>query len=105
MVASLQNSQIICRQVPHGGVSDSVSATIAMALNLRSPSDSAFQMATRSAQTVSPKLALSMLQPVYTLPSSVSTAAPTLNFENAATDCSRAAVAAAISASNFESIN
>jgi len=28
IVASRQNSQMICRQVPHGGVSVSVSATI-----------------------------------------------------------------------------
>src|SRR5690606_19859396 len=61
---SPQNSQMIWRHVPHGGVSSSVSATIAMALKRVSPSESAFQMATRSAQTVSPKVADSILQPV-----------------------------------------
>src|SRR5437870_13907288 len=54
MSAFLQNSQMIWRQVPHGGVSDSVSATIASLVKFRSPSESAFQIATRSAQTVSP---------------------------------------------------
>ncbi len=54
MVAFFANSQMICRQVPHGGVKVPVSATIASSVKSRSPSDSAFQMATRSAQTVSP---------------------------------------------------
>ena len=51
---SPQNSQMIWRQAPHGGVGDSVSATTAIAANSRSPSDSALKMATRSAQIVRP---------------------------------------------------
>ena len=42
------------RQVPQGGVSCSVSATITRSVKSRSPSDKAFQIATRSAQTVKP---------------------------------------------------
>ena len=46
--------QMICRQVPHGGVSCSVSTTTTRSVKLRSHSDKAFQIATRSAQTVRP---------------------------------------------------
>ncbi len=49
---SPQNSQMTCRHAPHGGVRRSVSTTTQRRLNLRSPSESAFQMATRSAQMV-----------------------------------------------------
>src|SRR4030095_326926 len=52
--AFLQNSQMICLQVPHGGVNESVSATTVSSVNSRSPSESPFQIATRSAQTVRP---------------------------------------------------
>ena len=51
---SPQNSQMIWRQGPHGGVSFSVSHTTAMASNSRSPSEMALKMATRSAQSVRP---------------------------------------------------
>jgi len=44
----------LARHVPHGGVSVSVSATTASSVKSRSPSDKAFQIATRSAQTVKP---------------------------------------------------
>src|SRR5438270_7493558 len=54
-------------------------------------------MATRSAQIVRPYVAFSMLQPVTTVPSAVSSAAPTLKCENAAEACSRARRAAATS--------
>src|SRR5687767_328766 len=54
MCAFLQNSWMICRQVPHGGVNVLVSATMASSAKSRSPSDRAFQIATRSAQTVNP---------------------------------------------------
>ena len=45
---------MICRQVPHGGVSDSVSATIDQIGKVPLAFGSAFQIATRSAQTVKP---------------------------------------------------
>ena len=48
------NSQRICRQAPQGGVGSSAPVTTATARNRRTPSESAFQMATRSAQTVRP---------------------------------------------------
>ncbi len=51
---SPQNSQRIWRQAPHGGVRVSVSATTAMRVKRRAPSEMALKMATRSAQTVSP---------------------------------------------------
>src|SRR5712664_1607600 len=46
IVACLANSQMICRQVPHGGVKSSVSATTTRSVKSRSPSESAFQIAT-----------------------------------------------------------
>src|SRR5579862_4327789 len=95
--ASPQNSHRICRQAPQGGVRTSVSAATAMRLNLRAPSEIALNTATRSAQIVSPYVAFSMLQPVKMRPFSSSSAAPTLNFENGACACSRAANAASIS--------
>jgi uridine kinase len=52
--ACLQYSQMICRQVPHGGVSCSVSTTTTRSVKSRSQSDKAFQIATRSAHTVRP---------------------------------------------------
>ena len=48
------NSHRICRHGPHGGVGSSVSATTAMRVNSSCPSDSALNMATRSAQIVRP---------------------------------------------------
>src|SRR5207249_2508253 len=60
---SPQYSHRIWRQAPHGGVSSSVSARTTIRLNSDSPSDSAFQAATRSAQTVKPYVEFSTLQP------------------------------------------
>src|SRR5581483_4528298 len=77
---SPQNSQRICRQAPHGGVRTSVSAATTTRRNLRTPSEIALKMATRSAQRVSPYVAFSTLHPVWILPSTSSTAAPTRNF-------------------------
>ena len=57
------NSHRIWRHAPHGGVGVSASVTTATARNFRTPSERAFQIATRSAQTVSPYVAFSMLQP------------------------------------------
>ena len=51
---SPQNSQMIWRQAPHGGVGDSVSATTTIRVKARCPSDSALKIATRSAQIVRP---------------------------------------------------
>jgi hypothetical protein len=48
------NSHRICRHAPHGGVGASVSATMAMRVKARWPSDSALNIATRSAQIVRP---------------------------------------------------
>src|SRR5687767_4018807 len=69
-----------------------------MAAKARSPSDKAFSSATRSAQTVRPYEAFSTLQPPYTRPSAVISAAPTLKPEYGATACSRACRAAVTSA-------
>ena len=55
--------------------------TMAMAEKAFSPSLTALAKAVRSAQIVGVKAAFSMLQPVYTLPSLVSNAAPTKNPE------------------------
>src|SRR6187399_1350956 len=92
------NSQRICRHAPHGGVGAAVSATTTTRRKRRCPSEIALNMATRSAQIVSPYVAFSTLQPVMIVPSDVSSAAPTLNPENAAWACRRARRAAAISA-------
>src|SRR6267378_427775 len=81
---SWQNSQMIWRQAPQGGVSVSVSVTTAMESNLSSPSLMALKMATRSAQRVRPYVAFSMLQPRKILPEGVWRAAPTLKLENLA---------------------
>ena len=51
--------------------------TIAIAVNARSPSLTALKSAVRSAQLVGVNAAFSILQPVYTLPSLVNSAAPT----------------------------
>src|SRR5712692_8067822 len=61
---SPQNSQMICRHEPQGGVSTSVCVTTAMASKQRSPSEMALKIATRSAQTVRPYVAFSTLQPI-----------------------------------------
>src|SRR3954469_22984585 len=92
------NSQRIWRQAPHGGVGSSVSATTETRRNFVCPSESALNIATRSAQMVRPYVAFSMLQPVMIIPSAVSSAAPTLNPENRACAFRRAFRAAAINA-------
>src|SRR4029079_4325254 len=84
------NSQRICRQAPHGGVGAAVSATTTTRRKRRCPSEIALNMAPRWAQIVSPYVAFSTLQPVMIVPSDVSSAAPTLNPENAAWACRRA---------------
>src|SRR5215467_108703 len=96
---SPQNSQISCRQAPQGGVSESVSVTTAIASNPRSPSLIALKIATRSAQTVSPYVAFSTLQPPKIRPDVARNAAPTRKLENAACAFSRDCLAAAINAS------
>jgi hypothetical protein len=78
---SPQNSQISCRQAPHGGVNVSVSVTTAIALNFRSPSLIALKIATRSAHTVNPYVAFSTLHPPNIFPPTVRSAAPTWNPE------------------------
>ncbi len=77
IVTSPANSQRIWRQAPQGGVGSSAPVTTATARNLRTPSESAFQIATRSAQTVRPYVEFSMLQPPQILPLSSWIAAPT----------------------------
>src|SRR5689334_4461937 len=75
-----------------------------MRVNVRWPSDKALNIATRSAHTVRPYVAFSMLQPVITWPSAVSSAAPTLKCEKSACACSLARLAASINASLVISI-
>src|SRR5256886_5157357 len=96
---SPQNSQISCRHAPQGGVNESVSVTTAIASNPRSPSLIALKIATRSAQTVSPYVAFSTLQPPKILPEVARSAAPTRKFEYAACAFSRDCFAAAINVS------
>src|SRR6187401_1289564 len=67
-----------------------------MRRNWRWPSESALNIATRSAQIVSPYVAFSMLHPLMTTPSLVSSAAPTLKCEKSACANSRARRAAAM---------
>src|ERR671933_349679 len=95
MVTSMspQYSHISCRHGPQGVPGSSLCVTTAIAVNSRSPAASAVSRATRSAQTVSAYVQFSTLQPRYTLPLFVCSAAPTLYFENGATAFSRAFVA------------
>src|ERR1700746_1923046 len=81
---SPQNSQMIWRQAPQGGVKRSTSVTTAIASNPRSPSDTALKIATRSAQQVRPSVAFSTLHPVWMRPDFARTAAPTRKFEKGA---------------------
>jgi len=76
-VSSLPNSEITWRHMPQGNVYCSLSLVTAMAAISVLPSETAFTTAVRSAQMVAPKEEFSTLQPVYILPSAVSTAAPT----------------------------
>src|SRR5205085_12352871 len=69
------------RQAPQGMGPPAARATIASAMNSVSPLVNALNSATRSAQQVNPKLALSTLTPIIITPFLVSRAAPTLNFE------------------------
>ena len=73
--------RVATKDRPHGGVGDRVSATTATRRNFRCPSESALNIATRSAHTVNPYVAFSTLQPVMIVPSAASSAAPTLNPE------------------------
>src|SRR4030095_15512766 len=91
-----QYSQRSWRQAPQGVAGVSASVATAIVLNSRSPSLRAFHSATRSAHTVNPNDAFSILQPVKTRPEAVSIEAPTLNPENRASAFSRAWIAAAI---------
>src|SRR5229473_2276898 len=93
---SPQNSQISWRQAPQGGVNVSVSVTTEMASKPRSPSLMALKMAMRSAQTVRPYVAFSMLQPPKILPDVARRAAPTRKLEYGAWALSRACLAALI---------
>src|SRR5271156_3348669 len=95
---SPQNSQMIWRQEPQGGVRRSTSVTTAIASKPRSPSETALKMATRSAQQVRPSVAFSILQPVKMRPDLARTAAPTRKFEIGAEAFWKGCVAAGISA-------
>ena len=81
-----QNSLITCRHTPHG-VQKSVplrsvgAPTIAIAVKSLYPSLIAFAKAVRSAHILGEKAPFSMLQPLNTLPSAHSRAAPTLKCE------------------------
>src|ERR1700693_4680815 len=100
MGTSPANSQRIWRQAPQGGVGSSAPVTTATARNLRTPSESAFQIATRSAQTVSPYVEFSTLQPPQIFPFSSSIAAPTENPLLLETAFSRYRAAASMSRSS-----
>ena len=73
-----QNSDITCRQTPHGARNSLLSPTIAIAANSLFPSETALKNAVRSAQFVGEYAAFSILHPVYILSSFVRTAAPTI---------------------------
>ena len=75
------NSRSTWRHTPQGTQSPSLRPTMTMRTKSRCPSLTALNTATRSAQMVGPKLAFSMLQPVYTVPSLHSRAAPTGKWE------------------------
>ena len=83
--SSDQNSLKTCKQAPHGihGFVKSSSALPATAIMLKSwkPSETALKIAVRSAQLVRENEEFSILQPVKTLPSDVSRAAPTRKCE------------------------
>jgi len=80
-IPSTANSLKTCLQIPQGYVFSDLLPTIAIALIALCPSETALKIAVLSAQFVAPNEAFSILQPVYTLFSSVKTAAPTLNLE------------------------
>jgi hypothetical protein len=75
------NSNYTCLQAPHGDVNLGLSEAIAIAANFFTPSEIALKAAVRSAQIVNPKELFSILQPVKTVPSFVSSATPTRNLE------------------------
>ena len=112
-----QNSAITCLHTPHGvhrsdPCRSAGAPTMAIALKyfrqscsapmpcLRSPSLIAFTKAVRSAHIDGPNAAFSTLQPVYTLPSAHSNAAPTRKREYGAYDNCRAVSARRTSASS-----
>src|SRR5277367_2916613 len=96
---SPQNSQMIWRQAPQGGVRRSTSVTTAMASKPRSPSETALKIATRSAQQVRPSVAFSILHPAKMRPDLARTAAPTRKLEMGAQAFWNACVAAVTNAS------
>ena len=95
------NSAINCRQAPQG-VASGVAAT-AINVNSDSPSETALQIAVRSAQIASPYDAFSTLQPVLIFSDFVNTAAPTAKFEYGEYEFFRAASAASTSSCSIGS--
>jgi hypothetical protein len=96
-VVSRPNSIITCRQMPHGWIGRTVSATRASEEIVFSPANTALAIAILSAQIVAEYDEFSTLQPTKTRPELDNAAAPTLNFEYGAYALSRARVAASIS--------
>ncbi len=95
-VQDLPNSAITCLQNPHGGHGTVVSATMAIEIKWRAPSDTALKSATLSAHSVPLDEKVSTLHPVK-IPLSVRTAAPTRKREYGAYPCCRASIAFSIS--------
>ena len=91
------NSCITCLHAPHGWQYSAFGEYIATALIFCSPAATALPIAFLSAHIVHPKLAFSKLHPVYMLPFSVKTQAPTANFEYGEYDFSEASFALLIS--------
>ena len=75
------NSRSTWRHTPQGTQSSRLRPAITMRTKSRCPSLTALATAVRSAQMVGPKEAFSMLQPVNTVPSLHSRAAPTGKWE------------------------
>ena len=74
---SFPNSYMNCRQAPHGYIKSFLLEEMAMAVNFFSPSETALENATRSAQILRDYEALSTFVPVYILLPEVIKAAPT----------------------------
>lgn len=78
---SLPNSNMNCRQAPHGNTNLFPFAAMAIAVNFLSPSETALENATRSAQILREYEAFSTFVPVYILLVFVNKAAPTAKRE------------------------
>lgn len=78
---SSMNSDITCKQSPHGIVKFLLLETMVIFSKSLCPSDTALKIAVRSAHFVAPYELFSMLQLLKTSPLDVKSVAPTLNSE------------------------